>query len=231
MTATINRRNTPPPHGDRRRYTYWKCRCTPCREAARIYEKRHREKRAVAEYVNPTGTVRRIQGLVAMGYTYPVIGEALGAKDSWVAQLAHRDWSKGIYRRTAESVRFASHKLLAKTPPTGRGAAYARTVARRHGWVPLAAWDNIDDPACQPDLGETDAAGPHADEIAIELVMAGKAPFSVLHTNAERAAAVAAMRAAGRTRTHISRTCGLSHERIRTLEQLAEQAQAGRVAA
>lgn len=151
-TQPARHRNSPPPHGDRRRYKYWRCKCIACREANRIYQKRLREGRSVPGFVDPTGTARRIQGLAAYGYTLNELAGRLGVADSWLHQLARPERSKGVLRRTAQQIEALYDELTALPPPTGRSAAHARTAAARNGWVSPWAWDDdrINDPAAAP---------------------------------------------------------------------------------
>lgn len=174
-----NHRKPPPPHGDHRRYKYWACRCAPCREASRIYCKRQREGRLTSAYTNPTGSVRRIQGLVAYGYSYIDLGAALGTAAEWPSWLANgRVGPRGVLARTAAQITEACAQLMQLPPPAGRRAAYARTVARRNGWFPLAAWDEIDDPAAVPNLGGSGDG--IIDDEAVRRVVAGTLPFTAL---------------------------------------------------
>lgn len=213
-------RRPPPPHGDRRRYAYWCCRCTRCREANRVYSKRWREKRAEPLFMPPTGTVRRLQALVAYGWTYRQLAARLGTVDSWVSQLVRVDTrSKGILRRTADGVRVLFDELTALPPPTGRGAAYARTVAARYGWVSPWAWDDIDDPTEEPKGVDREDRSHHPcvfDEVAVERAIGGDA---VVLTAAERREAVRRLWAVGLEDKPISDLLRMSIGAVRRTRQ------------
>ena len=211
----MSRRRIVPPHGDRRRYAYWHCGCAPCREAERLYEKRHRENRAVSAFVDPTGTRRLVQGLVAMGYSYRAIGDAMDRAETWVCYLTRVDSSKGILRRTAVQVRLAAHQLLAQSPPQGRAATYAKTVAARHGWHPLGVWDDINDPECQPIFGDVVVVDEgDVDEVKVQRALRG---FKADLTDAETAATLRAAMTRGTTFTRMCRDMGLNRTRAQRL--------------
>lgn len=214
------RRGTPPPHGCRRRYAYWRCRCPLCREAERVYAKRHREQRAESEFVDPTGTVRRIRGLVALGYAYTVIGAHLGTTDSWICQLARANGSRGVLRRTADEVEALCRRLVELPPPTGRNATYARTVARKHGWHSFAVWDDIDDPDAQPNLGGD--GDDICDEVVVRRALAGQMPFSQLRPP-ERIAVYHQLVAEGAGPAAIRRRLNINGFVLLRLEALARQ--------
>lgn len=99
--------------------------------------------------VEARGTTRRLQALVARGYSLARIADRLPSIE-WLAvyRLAH-----GNSTRCLESTRAAVAALydeLADVPPvpvTGydRGSIVrAQRFAARHGWVVAAAWDDID---------------------------------------------------------------------------------------
>lgn len=189
-------RNSPPPHGDVRRYDYWECRCPLCREAERVQAKREREGRARPGFTHPAGTARRVQALVAHGHGFADIADRLSCNASWICQLARANRSKGILRRTADQIAVLYDELVALPPPAGRRATYARTVAARHGWhdpAYWAAWGDIDDPPRPVDL---------VDEVAIQRALDGMARFGGLHP-ADRAAVVARLAGQGLTAEQI----------------------------
>ena len=69
------------------------------------------------------------------------------------------------------------------TKPQGPGANRARTWAKRHGFAPPLAWDDIDDPDEKPNYGER--ADHHArDEAVIERFLGGE--FKLPTTRPER---------------------------------------------
>lgn len=207
------RRGTPPPHGERRRYAYWGCRCPGCREANRLYDKRHREGRAAPLFTDSVGTERRTQALVAAGWGYAAVAARMGCRPEWVRQLTRIDRSRGVLTRTADQVRWVYDELTALPPPTGRSATYARTVAARYGWLPPLAWDDnaIDDPAAQPATGGT---GQVVDEVAIARALRGE---QIRLTRLERHHAVHAGRDRGVPFQRLADVLRLSHVYTREL--------------
>lgn len=204
-------------HGERGRYAYWRCRCGPCSEANRLYAKRHREHRATSAFVDPTGTLRRVQGLVAMGFTFTAIGEVIGTSVSRVGQLARDAKPRGVLRSTERRVRLATHLLLAGPLPRGRAASVAKAIAAKEGWLPLGVWDNIDDPASQPAYGRaTSGDDDLVDEVAVRRVCDGHAHIDSL-TPSEQVAAVQWMASRGVSRTQMAREFGVGAGRLNGL--------------
>lgn len=96
------------------------------------------------------GTARRIQALVAIGWTLTEVAAGIG----WTVQnLTHLVCpSTGcVAARTAQAVADL-YERLSMTPPAGPSARRARAMARRRGWVPPLSWNEgaIDDPEAQP---------------------------------------------------------------------------------
>lgn len=131
-------------HGTYSAYRYG-CRCEDAREDARLYHKRRREGRAQPLRVDSTGTRRRIQALVAIGWNLEVLAQKLGT-----ARGAVGDYMciKPVNASTARRVA-AVYNQLSMTPGPSRRA---QVRARNKGWVPPFGWDDaeIDDPNAQP---------------------------------------------------------------------------------
>lgn len=142
--------------------------CGPCRAAAAAYEYRRRIDSILGRprTTSGLGTARRVQALVALGYTFGQIGAEFDRSQDWAAKIAHRP--NGTIRtstasKIAELYRRWSMALPDET--TGRqrhAASYARSTARRYGWAPPLAWDDIDDPEEQPTGWTYQAADRHA---------------------------------------------------------------------
>lgn len=125
--------------------------------------------------VEARGTTRRLQALVARGYSLLRISTELGIEHLTVWRLTH-----GHTDQCVESTRVAVAELFdrwADTPPPsatgnqGGSIVRAQRFAARHGWVVAASWDDIDlDDA--PSLGDAPQAGRtkssriHPDDIA-----------------------------------------------------------------
>ncbi len=132
-------------HGTEQAYNTAGCRCPDARRAA----SRSRTLRRTATYpggvVDSTGTRRRIEALMSIGWRKTDIGGRLGVSDRTVGQYRSQP---RVLRRTAATVR-GLYDALSETPgPSRMTAARSRTM----GMVPPIGWDDdtIDDPAAQP---------------------------------------------------------------------------------
>jgi hypothetical protein len=101
--------------------------------------------------VDPIGLVRRIEAAYFMGWNSFDIGERVGIGGKGVSTLRRRA-RRGELIQTSQLKRFVPElERLALTPaPDSLRAQRARNKARRDGFRPLLAWDDIDDPAEQP---------------------------------------------------------------------------------
>lgn len=144
-------------HGTRTRYLNGRCRCPACREAKRVYEAHRNRMIAYGRWEHPvdaTGTRRRLQALVWCGWSLARLSARLGGNDELARKiLGHRR----VTAATERAARVLYGELWDQAPPEDgpwdrRAAARARNYARRHGFVPPAAWDDdeIDDPAATP---------------------------------------------------------------------------------
>ena len=103
---------------------------------------------AAGQPVHPAGTARRLQGLVALGWTNRELSNRLGVHEANFGNALYgtRQPTAGFARKVA-----ALFNELQLTPgPSVR----ARLRAQRNGWVPPLAWDedSIDDPAAVPQV-------------------------------------------------------------------------------
>jgi hypothetical protein len=106
-------------------------------------------------YVDATGSQRRLQGLVAIGWTTWEITRRMGGKDHGTVTDITSCNNTTIRRATADAIKAIFDELWDKPGPS---RISAQRAAKR-GWVVPLAWDDdtIDDPAATPDLGEPDA--------------------------------------------------------------------------
>jgi hypothetical protein len=147
-----------------------------------IHPNRKPERHSPRELVDATGTIRRLQALVYMGYpaaelmrkmdtnpsyayrmmTHPLVIEATRIK---VAELFDDIWNVEPTAHTAEE----AHHIRR-----------ARIRAREQGWVGPLGWEDIDDPNEEPDRSSVvDIKGPsnnRIDEDAIESSIRGEKP-------------------------------------------------------
>jgi DNA-binding CsgD family transcriptional regulator len=92
--------------------------------------------------LQPTlGTSRRLQALVAIGYTQTALAQRIGWTPSNFTTLIHARHPY-VHHTTATAV----DELYQELSGTPGGNSRAQAIARRHGWMPPLAWDDIDNP-------------------------------------------------------------------------------------
>jgi transcriptional regulator with XRE-family HTH domain len=165
-------------HGTESAYDNYGCRCADAREHNRINEKRRREGRHVKPYVDPTGTVRRLQALAAMGHSGTVLAAELGVARQRLAEIRNGYFPQ-IRRETATKIA----ELYDRLSMTPGDSELTKGRAEAKGWAPPLAWDDeaLDEPTARPvaaaaptqrgrvDLGEVqhlESFGVSRDEIA-----------------------------------------------------------------
>jgi hypothetical protein len=98
---------------------------------------------------NPEITARKIRALMAIGYTRQQISDASGVGDKKYISVLARG-STRIYPQTAAAINHLYDRWH-MTPQVTTAAKRVVTSARRQGWAPPLAWDDINDPDCAPD--------------------------------------------------------------------------------
>ncbi|WP_427017832.1 hypothetical protein ACQCSX_04255 [Pseudarthrobacter sp. P1] len=105
--------------------------------------------------VDPAGSMRRLQALVALGWSQARLAQRLGVTSSNSTHLF--TGSRQVTARTARAVRALYDELWnqPQEPVEWRAkiaASRARRKAAQLGWLPPMAWDDetIDDPATAP---------------------------------------------------------------------------------
>ena len=95
------------------------------------------------------GYSRRLRALWLAGWPVRRIAEASGLTPQSLHPLAH-----GLISEVRDKRAVVLDRVLAEfeaaTPPTGPAANLAARCARRAGCVPLAAWDDLNDPTERP---------------------------------------------------------------------------------
>jgi transcriptional regulator with XRE-family HTH domain len=139
------------------------------------------------------GTHRRLQALVARGWSLSKLAERLGVQ---VANLSSMMQREQVFARTHRQVVALYEELWDQLPPRESWhdrAAYTRAIgyAKARRWLPPLAWDDIDTDE-EPPVVETE--GEEVDSIAVELACAGEI---VRLTRTERRAAVTQLQAEG----------------------------------
>lgn len=112
---------------------------------------------APGQKVDPTGTGRRLQALVTLGWSIGRISTETGLDRQCLDAAVH---FQGITAATRDAVARAYDRLWNQAPPQTNQReriAYSRSRRRAtlNGWAPPMAWDDdtIDDPQATPDLG------------------------------------------------------------------------------
>src|SRR5690606_1069819 len=100
-------------------------------------------------YVAGVGTARRLQALVAIGYTQTYLARRIGWSPENIPRLFR---PTPVEASTARKVADLFEELQIRPGPSIR----ARLSAKRKGWAPPLAWDEhtIDDPDAAPNFGE-----------------------------------------------------------------------------
>lgn len=127
--------------------------------------------------VDAAGTHRRIQSMAVRGHSLAAQSRTLGREKHYTSNLLRQP---EVTARTARDICDLFDKLD-RTPAIGPGADRARRYATKRGWHPAAAWDDIDNPDEQPNVGapEDDAV----DEVLVRQVLRGSAGVDRLNNN------------------------------------------------
>lgn len=126
---------------------------------------------APAGYVPATGAHRRVQALVAAGWSVASLAAKIEMETSnlWTV-LGQDQITAAMHRRIVElHDGFATCPPPESTPQERGSATRARRYAAKHGWQPTLAWDDIDHDPEPPATDDTDAV----DELAVDLWLEG----------------------------------------------------------
>lgn len=115
-----------------------RCRCIICRQTVAL------RYAPPTTLIDGTGTARRIQALVFIGYSLQEIQERLGFDVAHIAHAHHPRVTVG----PARAVLHLYNELWRKP----QNVPYRRKYARARGWVGPLSWDDdtIEDPAVRP---------------------------------------------------------------------------------
>lgn len=198
------------------------CREACCRAAAAAYVRQLRYDNILGRpprTVPGIGAQRRVQALVAIGYTFRDISERLGLGHDRARQIAVLE-RKYIRTTTAENVRNLYDALSMTPAPDGWHASYARAVARRNGWAPPLAWDDIDNPDENPrGLRASDSNDVAVDAIKVARIVDGE--FALKATPAEKTEVIRRWTAQGRSLAELERHTGWNANRYRPGKEVA----------
>lgn len=191
MTATTliraaERILTPPhPHGTSHHHTNHDCRCPHCQHAHDTAQRIRQHLITTGPHagkVPAAGTTRRLQALHHERWDSRSIAQRVGADPSWICDLTRGD-AHHVDPTTAERIALLYPPLIDTPGPNNR----ARIVAQRLNWPDQYAWcdDTIDDPTTTAWLADRDDPT-YVDPVAVEPVIARKAPLSSLRRLNER---------------------------------------------
>lgn len=114
------------------------------RVAERLLAVRTEDALALDGYIDAAGTVRRVQALVAVGWTLSEIARRIGMNPRAMTRFLA---SKRVSTNRARQIRALYGDLWNRRPPAEnaiqrRDVKAAREMARRKGWPPPGAWDD-----------------------------------------------------------------------------------------
>lgn len=213
-----------PRHGTTRGF-HAGCLNPCCRRAIARYQKGIRyNKVAGRRYSVPAiGAQRRIQALMALGWTGNDIAAAAG--------LPHRNYVRRILvgqkgkpctwleRKTHDTIARVFEDLAMRLPEPMPQRARCRTMARNRGWLPPLAWNNIDDPNERPARGSDHKRRDEVDEVVILRGLAGD--FDHHFSPAERVELIRRWTRSGRSQRELEQLTGWNSDRYTNTEGAA----------
>lgn len=140
--------------------------------------------------ISGRGVRRRIQALVASGWSFEALAVELGTFRQTIGRLTQ---AEQVTVRMHQCIASTYDRLWNATPPSAvpHLARRQQQLVKRHGWVPPLAWDDIDTdekPTRAPD--RLSPVSEVVDEVAVELACNGYDPGRKLHKGAELRRAV-----------------------------------------
>lgn len=114
---------------------------------------------AAGRVIDSTGTLRRLQALVTIGWSMSRLGEHINVTPGNMVKLMNSTQTTAGRARQVKAL----YEKLWNQPQQGHdqrsriSANRSRSYAKKRGWYPPMAWDDdtIDNPATMPDMGET----------------------------------------------------------------------------
>jgi hypothetical protein len=197
------------------------CVCPVARERRRVYFKRQQFGHLDPAYTDATGTRRRLQALIAIGWPIRELARQMG----WTGNpgLLLYGERQQVHKHTAALVADVYDRLWDVPGPSVR----SRRAAARAGYAPPLAWDDIDDPAATPSLdGGGDLVDEVVDEVAVRRALDGDEATAVRLTEAERVEFTRQLLRRGGGASAVSRRLRVSGGRARRLIEQASEAAA-----
>lgn len=175
-----------PQHGTESAYDNFGCRCSDAIKVKRTLRKRRKAGINPSSYVPHIGAMRRVRALACLGYSPAMIAQdvCVGYQIQTIRQGTKL--KKGISRKIDAHIReFYREHCDRPLPPTSQ-VRLVRNLAKRNGWAPPIAWDNIDDPGAVPELdavSDTGESSVNEESVDLDLLLSGR---STLNTSSPR---------------------------------------------
>lgn len=174
--------------------------------------------------IDGTGVRRRLQALVVQGWTHKAIADRLDRAPSQVNALLKGYRSRvtmGTFREVVELHReWWDQEPPQVTDTQRRGVRRAKTLAAKYGYMPTAAWDDIDDAAEEPRV-DAEPDPDYVDTVRVWNVIAGRTGPAEL-SRAERREAAKMLLNAGYKPTTVGGRLNMSHHSVRrVLDEVA----------
>lgn len=100
----------------------------------------------LGHWIDPTGTIRRVQALAVLGYPTYVVADSIGMAHATLKHIVAGRREK-VGRPTARKVAELYSRWMTRPGPSET----ARRMAASRGWYGPLAWDDIDNPEAEPD--------------------------------------------------------------------------------
>jgi len=165
------------------------------------------------------GTHRRIQALVAMGWSQSKLADRLGMEISNFQTMLYKQQAVSAGRHRQVEALFNQLWNMAPAHDAWHDkAAYSRTLnfAKAHRWLPPMAWDDIDNDV-EPPVPEGEQGA--VDEMAVELALMGE---RVRLSSAERREAVTRAHAKRWSDSHTAEMLGCNERTVLRIRQELE---------
>lgn len=104
------------------------------------------------QYIDATGSTRRLQALSCIGHSYDTLMTAADTCANRIVSIVNGR-QPTIRRDLARRIEAAYQQLASSPPPRNKHTTRTRNVARAKGWAPPGTWDDdrIDDPSAHPE--------------------------------------------------------------------------------
>lgn len=187
--------------------------CQPCRIAHVRKRKATSLNHLRGQYarVDGTGTVRRVQALLALGHTHPEIAAASGGARNISKNVILNRYGH-VHVDVVEAIKRAYEQLSMTVPTHWRNQECARR-AKKLGYLPPLFWDDdlIDDPDYQPHRNHRPIISPKdIDPVVVDRLLTGA---RLQATRAEKDEAMRRWKAMGRSERSLCETHGWKDSR------------------